>query len=202
MNTVPAEKKFFSGLDLGQMQDYSALVVVERTSFPDPHKAGKSIWHFAVRHMHRWPLGTAYPAIVADMKTLFEGPPLADSTLAVDQTGVGRAVVDLFRTAGIRTSLRPYTITHGESGRASTVPKKNLVGAVQVPLQDRRLKIADSLPLAPVLTAELGLFRVKVTAAANETFEAWRERDHDDLVLALALAMYVGSFPPLVWAVV
>jgi hypothetical protein len=40
-----------------------------------------------------------------------------------------------------------------------------------------------------------------VTAAANETFEAWRERDHDDLVLALALALYVGSFPPVYWAV-
>ena len=33
---------------------------------------------------------------------------------------------------------------------------------------------------------ELQQFRVKITAAANETFEAWWERDHDDLVLALA----------------
>jgi hypothetical protein len=55
--------------------------------------------------------------------------------------------------------------------------------------------------LAPVLAEELGLFRVKVTAAANETFEAWWERDHDDLVLALALALYAGSFPPMAWAI-
>lgn len=48
---------------------------------------------------------------------------------------------------------------------------------------------------------ELGLFRVKVTLSANETFETWRERDHDDLVLALALALYVGSIPPMYWAI-
>jgi hypothetical protein len=58
-------------------------------------------------------------------------------------------------------------------------------------------RIAESLPLASVLAEELSLFRVAVTLSANETFEAWRERDHDDLVLALALALYVGSFPPM-----
>ena len=195
------ETRYYSGLDLGQMQDYSALVVIERTTHPDPARPGKTVYHFAVRHLHRWPLGTAYPAIVTDVKTLFAAAPLAGSILAVDQTCVGRAVVDLFRSAGIGGQLWPYTITHGESGKGCTVPKKNLVGAVQVPLQDRRLKIAESLPLAPVLTEELQLFRVKVTLSANETFEAWRERDHDDLVLALALAMYVGSFPPVAWAV-
>jgi len=52
-----------------------------------------------------------------------------------------------------------------------------------------------------VLTEELSLFRAKVTLAANETFEAWRERAHDDLVLALALALYIGSFPPVRWAI-
>jgi hypothetical protein len=40
---------------------------------------------------------------------------------------------------------------------------------------------------------ELESFRVKITASAHETFEAWRERDHDDLVLAVALAAWVGQ---------
>jgi hypothetical protein len=57
-------------------------------------------------------------------------------------------------------------------------------------------------PLAPVLAEELLLFRVKMTLSVNETFEAWRERDHDALVLALALALYVGSFPPVAFAFV
>jgi hypothetical protein len=34
---------------------------------------------------------------------------------------------------------------------------------------------------------------VKVTADRTETFSSWRERDHDDLVMALALALFVGN---------
>jgi hypothetical protein len=91
------ETRYYSGLDLGQMQDYSALAVVERTTHPHPDQPKKTLDHFAVRHLHRWPLGTAYPAIVADVRTLFATPPLTSTTLAVDQTGVGRAVVGLLR---------------------------------------------------------------------------------------------------------
>ena len=51
--------RYYSGLDLGQMQDYSARVVLEHTSKHDPARLGKRVYHFAVRHLHRWPLGTA-----------------------------------------------------------------------------------------------------------------------------------------------
>jgi hypothetical protein len=36
-------------------------------------------------------------------------------------------------------------------------------------------------------------FKAKITASANETFEAWREGQHDDLVLAVALAVWGGE---------
>jgi hypothetical protein len=188
---------YFSGLDLGQTTDHSALAVVERTTQPHPTKPRQTVYHFAVRHLHRWPLGTSYPQVVTDVKTLFATLPLKDTVLAIDRTGVGRAVVDHFVSAGISASLQPLTITGGEKSSAGSVAKKDLVSAVQVPLQDRRLKIAAGLPLASVLAEELAAFRVKVTLAGNETFEAWRERDHDDLVLAVALALWVGSIPPL-----
>ena len=66
--------------------------------------------------------------------------------------------------------------------------KKDLVGRVQAPLQDGRPKVAEPLPLAE----ELATFRVEVTQARDETFEAWRERDHDDLVLAVPLSLYAA----------
>jgi hypothetical protein len=34
---------------------------------------------------------------------------------------------------------------------------------------------------------------VKVSAAGNEAFTGWRERDHDDLVLAVALACWLAE---------
>jgi len=39
--TIPAGgdgPEFFGGLDLGQAEDYSALVIVERTQRPDPDR--------------------------------------------------------------------------------------------------------------------------------------------------------------------
>jgi len=50
---------FIIGLDLGQSMDYSALVVVECQGTVSPH--------YAVRHLHRWPLQTSYPSIVQDV---------------------------------------------------------------------------------------------------------------------------------------
>ena len=154
------------------------------------------MYSFAVRHLHRWALGTAYPQVVADVKMLFSNPPLQNTMLAVDRTGVGRAVSDLFLGSGITVRVWPLTITGGEKSAGASVAKKDLVGAVQAPLQDGRLKFAEALPLTAVLVEELAAFRVKMTQAGNETYEAWRTRDHDDLVLAVALALYAGSFQP------
>jgi len=122
-------------------------------------------------------------------------PTLQDAPLVVDGTGVGRAVVDMFRAAALKTSIRPIVITggtavsRGEDG-TTHVAKKELVGVLQVLLQARRLLVSDRLPEAKTLVKELQNFRVKITAAANETLEAWREGDHDDLVLAVALACW------------
>src|SRR5262249_43592397 len=111
--------------------------------------------------------------------------------------GVGRAVVDMIRRARPRATIRPITITAGHDvapdGAGWHVPKKELVSVLQVLLQSHRLQVARVLPLASKLVKELESFRVKITAHANETFEAWRERDHDDLVLAVALAAWVGE---------
>ena len=123
--------------------------------------------------------------------------PLTGSRLAVDQTGVGRAVVDLPRKARPRCTIRPITITAGSAvvadGAGWHVPKKELVGTLQILLQSRRLKVAPSLPAAQTLVQELTTFQVKITPAANETFGAWREGAHDDLVLAVAIAAWEGE---------
>jgi hypothetical protein len=67
---------------------------------------------------------------------------------------------------------------------------------LQVLLQSRRLKVLETLPFAKELCSELQNFRVKITAAANETFASWREREHDDLVLATAMAGWYAERQP------
>ncbi len=185
---------YFSGLDLGQAQDHSALVVLERGETPDPDRGGGATANrFDVRHIHRWQLGTPYPAVITDLHAWFSGSPLHGTALVVDATGVGRAVVDMIESSGLSADVRPYTITAGFRPGVGTVPKKDLVFAVVAALQTRRLRFAEGLALRPVLEKELETFRATVTPGRNETFAAWREKDHDDLVLALALALWYGE---------
>ena len=74
------------------------------------------------------------------------------------------------------------------------MPKRDLVGILQVLLQSRRLRIAGQLPEAAILEQELLCFRAKTPTAGVEDAEAWRERPHDDLVLAVALACWLGDW--------
>jgi hypothetical protein len=217
------QPKYFAGLDLGQLSDYTALAILEhvgpgeRASLPDQT--------FHVRHLHRYPLGTSYPAIVDDVARLFDLPPLnGEVVLSVDATGVGVAVMDLFQQATrwpklinhdvitgrplyapphrpkLRlTRLHPITITGGDQvhreGRAYRVPKRDLVGAVQVGLQGMGLKIAPDLEFAETLTRELRDFRVKVSLAGHDSYgvaDEWRQGQHDDLVLAVSLAAWTA----------
>jgi hypothetical protein len=175
---------------------------------PPPEPPGPPT--YAVRHLVRWPLRTPYAEVASDLAGLFSQPPLSGSALALDRTGVGAAVLEIIAAARPDCRRVPVLITAGHQVNHEAdgwhVPKKELVSALQVLLQTRRLKVAK-LPLRDVLLKELENFKVKVTAAANETFEAWRERDNDDLVLATALAAwlaertpdYDGSGRPSVW---
>jgi hypothetical protein len=87
-------------------------------------------------------------------------------------------------------------ITGGDAvtseGGITRVPKRELVSIVQVCLQTARLKIAPDLKEAATLTSELQNFQVKITDNAHDTYGAWREGTHDDLVLAVALALWEG----------
>ena len=83
-----------------------------------------------------------------------------------------------------------------DGGKKAFVSKVELVGLVQVLLQTGRLKIVPILKHAELLKAELLNFQVRITPAAHETFGAWREGDHDDLVLAMAMAAWLGERQP------
>jgi hypothetical protein len=55
----------------------------------------------------------------------------------------------------------------------------------------RRLQIAASLPLADTLVHELLNFRVTIDPkTAHDSYNAWRESDHDDLVLSEAMGCW------------
>jgi hypothetical protein len=186
---------FVVGADLGQVNDHSAIAVVERIVGTEPTIGAVLPTVFAVRHLERIPLGTPYPQVAARLVALFENAPLVGATLVVDETGVGRPVVDLLRTMPIKAALHPLTITSGSRARLEPtgrwrVAKKLLIANVRALLASGRLKVADGLPAAALLLRELVDFRVTITAKANKKFGAGTRGGHDDLVLALTLAVW------------
>ncbi len=183
---------FFLGLDLGQANDYTAITVVESDDTCDPRR-------YQLRHLDRW-RGLPYPQIVEKVRAVIKALPVT-SQLAVDQTGVGAAAVDLLRAARLQANLIPILIHGGDKATHEKegwrVPKRDLVGVVSVLLETGRLRIAARLPQAKTLLAELRSFRVTIDpATAHDGYSAWREKDHDDLVLSASLALYVSESGP------
>lgn len=195
---APRPPALLSGLDLGTRSDFSALAVAERAEGADGR--GRLVGHYKLRALKRWPLKTNYADIVAEVVATFAAPPLAGSVLCIDGTGVGVAVVDLFRKARPKARLVPITITGGLVSKAApdaggwSVPKRDLASVLQALLGTRRLQVSPALGLARELAKELSTFTVKVNiATGNESFEAWRERDKDDMVLAVAMPLWFGE---------
>ncbi len=71
------------------------------------------------------------------------------------------------------------------------VPKRDVASTIAVLLQTGRLRIARGLKESETLLRELLNFRVKISLSGHDTYEAWREAEHDDLVLAVGLAAWL-----------
>lgn len=189
----------YLGLDIGQAADYTALVAddvtMEHTGYDPKGEQSFDIIH-RVRHVERFPLGLSYPVMVQRVLRMTESPELRDCRLVVDATGVGRPVVDMMR--GSKVHLFPVMITAGASESFDKdagfwhIPKRELISTVQVVLGHGRLRFAK-LPESDIIKKEFQNFRLKVTPKGNDTYEAWREGDHDDLVLSVALGVYFGE---------
>lgn len=158
------------------------------------HHDGRPPLH--VRQLYRFPLGTPYPAVVEETARLlaqFDHTPFSVQ-FVIDATGVGRPVFDLFRQRG----LNPHGIlihggdTHTHSKGLWRVPKRDLVTVVQSRLQQSQLIVAARLPEAGVLREELRNFKVKIDPkTAHDSYSAWRDGDHDDLVLSVAMGCWI-----------
>jgi hypothetical protein len=216
--------RYVEGVDIGQSVDHTAIAVLQVTTrqdrlnatmddpkaepipmewYPpggggikDPHGVAR----IDVRHLERLPLKMAYPAQVEHVKRLLNRPPLdrPNTDLVLDQTGVGRPVVDMFRQAG----LDPVAVTitagegegRGEGYRDFRVSKLMLVSRLQAMLHSGELKIVKVLEETQALAWELQDFRATASDAGNWSFGA-RSGRHDDLVLALAIGVWWANRP-------
>lgn len=207
------ERKVAVGVDLGQSKDPTSLAVVERVQLIVPDHLVDELQRsapgrqrliemrrelpkpdFNLRLLEQAPLGEAYPAQAQRIKRIVARPQIAehDPRIFMDFTGVGRPMYDIMRQERV-PRLVPVTITFQGSGTneagGRTVAKLDLISRLQALMHNGQLHWPDTLPLAKTFRRELIDFRVSYTAVGNATFGA-REGAHDDLVLAVALAVY------------
>src|SRR5262249_4095481 len=143
----------------------------------------------------------AYPDVVQRVKDLLARPPLdaPTTTLLIDETGVGRAVGDIFVQAGLRPQR--VTITAGNEETAAVgfdrwnVAKTILISRLDAVLHTGDLRIAEELRETGPLVEELKNFHRSISAAGRQTYSA-RVGMHDDLVLATSLAVWWATRPP------
>lgn len=190
-------KGAFLGLDLGQRRDYTAIAAIAVTDviLGQEPVAYNFIRRTELRivHLARIPLGSPYselPSVlhrVVDQTRHFAN---AKPTLAVDATGPGTPVIEMIRNAGLDSSLLPAIITGGESSARKpvngvySVARKDLLSILRVAIETGRLKGAPSMPLKDELLAELRTLEAESASHA---------RNHDDLVFAVALALWAAK---------
>ena len=187
------------GADIGQAIDPTAIVLAESyrpeqiyvDSIPDAE--------MLVRWIERVPLGTSYSEVVDRIARVGEAAQVyGNVTTVLDATGVGRPVVEMLKRRS-SIPLRAVTFSAGSvvtktDPYSYVVPKRDLVTALEVLLQGRRIHVTPDLALAQDMRAELMAFEVGVSARGHDAYEA-ASGHHDDLVMALALCAWWAGQP-------
>ncbi len=189
------------GVDIGQRQDPSAIVVVElqRRDYTRNRRGrveGGEI-HYMARHVERLPLGTPYPVVVNRLAEINEKLIEQEQypRFWCDATGVGQPVVELLDAAEL--SVTPVYLTGSdravEEGRELRLGKALMVSRLQVLLQCERIHLPQTAE-AKALIDELLNYEIRVTDNAHAQFGAFRTGQHDDLATALGLACWAEGF--------
>jgi len=200
------------GIDVGQVNDPTALAVVERLRpVPDLRHLPAALHERAIkeaaetpkrlnlRYLERLPLGVLYPQQVEIIMARLFAPQLRGAHVYLDATGVGRPVSQMLRRAGAR-NLQGITITSAQSPARETadgwnVGKAELVNGVLIAMQVGELRLGRQVEHVDVLVKEMRDFRSRQNpTTGNISFNA-REGQHDDLILAVSYAVFGAQRP-------
>lgn len=198
-------RSYHLGVDLGQRVDHTAIVVVEQRVVTTGRRDPASYeWErqrkCVVRLVERIRLGQGFQTVAQEVERLTNAPELADGnvTTAVDATGMGLPVTETLRGLPMRGELYPVVITGGLEGRYQhgyfPTPKVELLMALERGLEMGELCVAEQVAGWPAMAEELGAMR-KLPGRNGPRYESMGA--HDDLVMALALAMFGVRMRPL-----
>jgi len=165
-----AGERYWAGLDLAKVEDFTVLVVVRR-----PKEEPARVVHVDRFNRLDWEIQTTRVKAALDRYNHAE--------VLVDSTGAGEPVYEGMRRAGLRA--RPYKFT--------TASKADLVNNLALMLEKRQI-VLPKPELAPELIEELEAFEFSVTEAGTVRTGA-PAGQHDDCAVAMALAAWMVRRP-------
>ena len=194
----PARPEYFLGLDLGQRQDYTAMALVTPVeeadgAFDYALRQQPMVRRLRVLRLEKMRLGTPYTEVVRRVEEVTRRPELdGRCTVVADATGVGVAVVEMLRAANLKGVLTPVTITCGVGKEHLDrgvwhVPRTELLGKLVTAFGQGRLRVPRSSRFAPALVEEALEMKADAPGGGRRSEAAGV---HDDLVFALALAVW------------
>lgn len=197
--------KYLIGVDLGQLQDPSAISVIEmvrtiqkRGALPFAMMSDPDLMLTSYRliHLDSPPLRTPYSEVIARVKKLWNHTNLINQCcVVIDKTGLGGPVFEAMLDEG----LQPIgiTLTSGqnvnESDKGYSVPKKDIVAVLQVLLENGRFEYTQKLKLAGEFEKQMERFRVRIGKGGRESYGSDTEADHDDIVISVALPVWYAE---------
>jgi len=190
-------RMYILALDPAQLHDWSALAALQvdqDLNFTNPP-------HYRLVNLERRQ-SLPYDKIVAWAIKAFQVSAFQkngnliteEPAFVLDSTGVGVALTDMIRAVGVRP--KACTITAGNSFTAERsyyhVGKARLIGKFLAAFDSGRVLLNPNLPIFPLLQQELLNYRAEISSQGAAKFEA-APGAHDDMVFALALAVWWGE---------
>ena len=156
---------YYCGVDFGKLQDYSIIAVLRREG--DILK---------LVYIYQFPLGTPYTHVIGHL--VRANQKFGFRQVLVDQTGVGEAVLEEIRNQGLRNV---------EGIKFTVQTKEDLLTTLKIMMEQNRLAI----PYHRQLCEQINEQQYKYSKSGHLQF-SHPENSHDDMLWALALAVYTA----------
>ena len=197
---VTGYSTYWVAADLGQANDYSAVVVIKDEALPimDGGKVIVGPRARTVVYADRF-RGVSYVDVVDHLIKLRNAPPFGGkSELVIDGTSIGRVCSDMMWDQGVdHTAIQ---MTGGQdwskkSARYVNAGKTFMVENTSVLFASGDLKFAHDLPLREEIESDLASFSITTTAAGNQIITQSRSSaGHGDLGIALIVGAFATQY--------
>lgn len=197
---VTGYSTFWVAADLGQANDFSAVVVLKDEALPivDEGKVIVGPRERTVVYADRFK-GVSYVEVVDHLIRLRNAPPFGGkSELVVDGTSIGRVCSDMMWEESV--DHHAIQMTGGQSwekkgARYVNCGKTLMIENAAVLFASGDLKFAHDLPLRDEIEKDLASFSLKTTQAGNQIItQARSSAGHGDLGIALILGAFASQY--------